>query len=65
MLDAQMNDENLLFSPPKHTIDEMQRGVHFLNEEDQKAHQQQKPAMSSERPLKRRDSTPVERQRIE
>jgi uncharacterized Rmd1/YagE family protein len=60
MLDAQMNDESLLFSPPKHAIDEMQQGVHFLNEEDQKAHQQQQPAMLAERPLKRRDSSPIE-----
>ena len=60
MLDAQMNDENLLFSPPKHTINETQRSVHFLEEEDQKAHQQQQSEISPERPLTRRDSTPVD-----
>jgi hypothetical protein len=59
MLDAQMNDENLLFSPPKHTIDEIQRDVQFLEEEDQKAHSEQ-TEMSPQRPLRRRDSTPVD-----
>lgn len=59
MLDAQMNDENLLFSPPKQTIDETQRGVQFLEEEYQKAHLEQ-TEMSPQRPLRRRDSTPVD-----
>jgi hypothetical protein len=61
MLDTQMNDENLLFPIPKHKIDETRRDIHFLDEEDQKAHQrQQQPETSPERRLQRRDSTPVD-----
>jgi uncharacterized Rmd1/YagE family protein len=56
MLDRQMNDENL-FSPPRDITDITMRGVHFLEEEDPKT---QRPEMSPERPLKRRDSTPFD-----
>ena len=59
MLDAQINDDIALFSPPKHAGDE-RTGVHFLEEEDQKSHEQPTPEETHERPLKRRDSTPYD-----
>lgn len=59
MLDGQIDDDNLLFSPPKPTHEGPPRGgVHFLDEEDQKA---QRPIQEpSDRQFKRRDSTPVD-----
>jgi uncharacterized Rmd1/YagE family protein len=60
MLDGQMSDENL-FSPPREVTDAaVIRGVQFLEEEDQKAQQDQQQEMSPERTLKRRDSVPVD-----
>lgn len=63
MLDAQVNDETL-FSPPKEDAQRIPK-VHFLEEEDQKAHEhhevQRKQAESPEQPiLKRRDSVPAD-----
>jgi uncharacterized Rmd1/YagE family protein len=57
MLDGQVNDDSLLFSPPKHISEDIPRSVHFLEEEDQK---NQQPEESPERIIKRRDSTPVD-----
>jgi uncharacterized Rmd1/YagE family protein len=59
MLDGQIDDDNLLFSPPKHIHEGPPRGgVHFLDEEDQKA---QRPLQEpTDRQFKRRDSTPID-----
>jgi uncharacterized Rmd1/YagE family protein len=53
MLDGQGDDDAHLFSPPTHGQGPAARGVHFLEE-------QQTQQESPERPLRRRDSTPVD-----
>jgi len=60
MLDGQVNDDSLLFSPPR---PEPTKVVHFLEEDDQKSTQEDSASErppESERILKRRDSTPID-----
>jgi uncharacterized Rmd1/YagE family protein len=63
ILEGAMDDENLLFSPPKtqhaqeHDGAHRGGGVHFLDELDR--HNSHEPE-ERERPLKRRDSTPID-----
>jgi uncharacterized Rmd1/YagE family protein len=55
ILEGTMEDEGLLFSPPKNSSDGHHRSsVHFLDEEEERSQEQ------SELPLKRRDSTPID-----
>lgn len=58
MLDGQVNDDALLFSPPKPTTGGTTREVHFLEEQDQKT--QNFPENLPERLARRRDSSPVD-----
>jgi len=62
MLDGQVNDDSLLFSPPRPS-DIPAKVVHFLEEQDQKNELEEGASdrpPESERIFKRRDSTPID-----